>query len=165
MSLPRIELIAAIAANGVIGRNGQLAWHLPDDLKHFKALTTGHPVLMGRKTYESIGRPLPNRRNIVVTTTLKQSPHPSVEIAPSLDAALALLNPTDRAFIIGGSALYAAALPLADTLHLTELDEPVEGDAKFPLFERSSWRVFSESHHSRDEKHPIGFWFRTYERA
>src|SRR6187401_2083270 len=110
MAGPSLELIAAVAANGVIGKGGQLAWHLPDDLRHFKQLTTGHPILMGRRTYESIGRPLPGRRSIVISTTLRERPHPEVEIASSLDGALALLAETaGSAFIIGGAVLYAAA--------------------------------------------------------
>src|SRR6187401_2213584 len=140
MAGPSLELIAAVAANGVIGKGGQLAWHLPDDLRHFKQLTMGHPILMGRRTYESIGRPLPGRRSIVISTTLKERPHPEVWIAASLDDALKLIE-TDPgpAFIIGGAVLYAAALPRADVLHLTELDDAVEGDVLFPPFDRTQW--------------------------
>jgi dihydrofolate reductase len=161
-----LELIAAIAANGVIGRGGQLPWHLPDDLRHFKALTTGHPILMGRRTYESIGRPLPGRRSIVVTTTLTDPPAPGVELARSLDdaARLAATSPSP-AFVIGGAVLYAAALPRVRVLHLTELDGPVDGDAFFPAFERSDWRLTSEVRHARDDRHAVGFRFRTYERT
>src|SRR4051812_39267844 len=137
MSL-QLELIAAVARNGVIGRNGQLPWHLPDDLKHFKQLTLGHPIIMGRRTYESIGKPLPGRRSIVVTSTLGRIE--GVEVTPSLDEALQLVRDTPgTAFIIGGAVLYAATLPIVNVLHLTELDEAVEGDAFFPPYDKSQW--------------------------
>lgn len=166
MSRPRLELVAAVAANGVIGRAGQLPWHLPDDLRHFKALTTGHPILMGRRTFESIGRPLPGRRSIVVSTTLAAPPAPGVEVADSLGRALELAAASPGpAYVIGGGVLYAAALPLASALHLTELDEPVEGDAFFPPFDRSEWRLVNQTRHGRDDRHAMGFHFRTYERA
>ena len=162
---PRLELIAAVAANGVIGRGNALPWHLPDDLKHFKQLTLGHAILMGRRTYESIGRPLPGRRNIVISSTLCQAPHPSVELAASLDDALALAAASPPpAFIIGGAALYRAALPRAVALHLTELDEPVEGDVFFPPFDRARWQVIAELRHETDDRHALAFAFRTYAR-
>ena len=165
MSAPRLELIAAVAANGVIGRDGQLAWHLPDDLRHFKQLTLGYPILMGRRTYESIGRPLPGRRSIVISTTMKDPPHAEVAIASSLDAALTLVADTPGpAFVIGGAVLYAAALPHITVMHLTELDQPIEGDVTFPAFDRSQWRRTSTLRHERDERHPIGFTFVRYER-
>jgi dihydrofolate reductase len=165
MAGPRLELIAAVAANGVIGKGGQLAWHLPDDLRHFKQLTMGHPILMGRRTYESIGRPLPGRRSIVISTTLKEPPHPEVWIAPSLDDALKLIE-TDPgpAFVIGGAVLYAAALPRADVLHITELDDAVDGDVLFPPFDRSQWRLGSAVRHDRDDRHAMPFTFARYER-
>jgi dihydrofolate reductase len=164
-SEPTLELIAAVAANGVIGKRGQLAWHLPDDLRHFKQLTMGHPILMGRRTYESIGRPLPGRRSIVISTTMKDPPHPDVWIASALDDALKLISPDPGpAFIIGGAVLYAAALPRADVLHLTELDDPVEGDVFFPPFDRSQWRLVSSVRHPRDDRHPMAFTFSRYER-
>jgi dihydrofolate reductase len=160
-----LELIAAVAANGVIGRNGQLAWHLPDDLKHFKSLTMGRPILMGRRTYESIGKPLPGRRSIVVSETMKAPPHVGVELARSLDEGIALAASTPGpAFVIGGAVLYAAALPRADVLHLTELDWPVDGDVLFPPFDRSVWRVVEEMAHAADDRHAFAFRFRRYER-
>jgi dihydrofolate reductase len=162
----RLELIVAMAANRVIGRGGQLPWHLPDDLKHFKQLTLGHPIIMGRRTYESIGRPLPGRRNIVVSAQLPGPPHDGVELARSLDDAVALAGTSDdRAFIIGGAALYAAALPRVELMHLTELDAAIEGDVIFPPFEKSQWRLVEEIHHDRDERHAFSFHFRTYARS
>ena len=109
---PRVFLVAAVAANGIIGADGKLPWRLPEDLKHFKALTLGHPVIMGRKTWESLGRPLPGRENIVVTRSAGYDA-PGASVAASLEAALALCAGEAVVFVIGGSALYAAALPLA----------------------------------------------------
>ena len=167
MSLPsaRLELIAAVAANGVIGRGGQLPWRLPDDLKHFKQLTLGHALIMGRKTYESIAKPLPGRQNIVVSRTWDVRPHPAVAVAGCLDDALALAAASPPpAFVIGGAALYADALPLVDVMHLTELENAVEGDTFFPAFSKSDWRPVSEVRHETDDRHAIAFRFRTYER-
>jgi dihydrofolate reductase len=161
-----LELVVAVAANGVIGRGGQLPWHLPDDLKHFKALTMGHPILMGRRTYESIGKPLPGRRSIVVSTTMTTPPAAGVELAKSLDDAINLASTAPGpAFVIGGAGLYDAALPRADVLHVTELDDAVEGDTHFPPIDRSRWRVAAETRHERDDRHAHAFWFRTYERG
>jgi dihydrofolate reductase len=160
-----LELIVAVAANGVIGRGGTLPWHLPDDLKHFKALTMGHPILMGRRTYESIGKPLPGRRSIVMSKTISAPPAPGVNLAHSLDDALRFAASTPGpAFVIGGAALYAAALSRCARLHLTDLDVPVEGDTFFPAFDRSQWQLRAESRHEADDRHATGFWFRTYER-
>jgi dihydrofolate reductase len=160
----RLELIVAMAANRVIGRGGQLPWHLPDDLKHFKQLTLGHPIIMGRKTYESIGKPLPGRRNIVVSAMLTKPPHPDVVLARSLEEAASLAD-AGVAFIIGGAALYAAAMPLVQTMHLTELDVAVEGDTFFPRFDKSGWRIISETRHEGDERHAFSFNCRTYWRV
>jgi dihydrofolate reductase len=161
---PRIELLAAVAANGVIGRAGQLPWHLPDDLKRFKALTLNQTVIMGRKTYDSIGRPLPNRRNIIVSTTLNSDPS-NTKLAATFEDALALAAQTaTKTFIIGGAQLYAAAFPRASVLHLTEVDEAVEGDTHFPPFDKSNWRLIEDIPHDRDATHALAFHFRTYER-
>jgi len=136
---PRVYLVAAVAANGVIGAGGKLPWRLPEDLRHFKALTLGHPVIMGRRTWESLGRPLPGRENIVVTRTAGYEA-PGAHLAASLEAALALCAGESLAFVIGGSELYAAALPLADGLVLTEIRRDYDGDVRFPEFDRAAWR-------------------------
>jgi dihydrofolate reductase len=163
---PELHVIAAVAANGVIGRGGQLPWRLPDDLRYFKSLTMGHPILMGRRTFESIGRPLPGRRSIVVSTTLPDPAPAGVERARSLEEALEMTEGAGGAvFVIGGAALYAAALPRARVVHLTELDEPVKGDVVFPPFDRSAWRCVSDVPHPRDDRHAFAFRFRRYERA
>ena len=162
---PRLELIAAMAANGVIGRGGELPWRLPDDLKRFRQLTLGHPVIMGRKTYDSIGKPLPGRVNIVVSAQLREPPHPDVTLACSLDEALALAAPAARVFVIGGATIYESALQLSAKLHLTELDEAVAGDTFFPPFDRSQWRLIEDLRHERDDRHAHAFHLRTYVRA
>jgi len=127
-----LALIVAVARNGVIGKDGGLPWHVSEDLKHFKKTTHGHAVIMGRKTHDSIGRPLPKRRNIVVTRQTGTL-FPGCEAAHSLDEAIALARTTDDCpFIIGGAGLYEEALPLATELHLTTIDEDVDGDAYFP---------------------------------
>ena len=161
----RLELIAAVAANGVIGCGGQLPWRLPDDLKHFKELTLGHAIIMGWKTYDSIGKPLAGRRNVVISRSWDQRPPADVERASSLDEAIvrAAASPPP-AFIIGGAQVYASALPRVQVMHLTELDEPVEGDVFFPDFDRARWRLTREIRHERDDRHAIPFRFCTYDR-
>lgn len=162
-----LEIVAAVAANGVIGRAGQLPWHLPDDLRHFKELTMGHPVIMGRKTYESVGRPLPGRLTIVVSHSLTQPPHEQVKLANSLEAATALAAAATEgpAFVVGGEEIYRLALPRVSTMYLTELDEPAEGDAYFPLFDPCQWWVATETVHPRDDAHSMGFRIRKYIRV
>jgi len=136
---PRVYLVAAVAANGTIGANGTLPWHLPEDLKHFKALTLGHPVIMGRKTWESLGKALPGRENIVVTRAPGYEA-PGASVASSLAGALALCAGESTVFVMGGGELYAEALPLAHGLVLTEIQRDYAGDARFPSFDRSAWR-------------------------
>jgi dihydrofolate reductase len=130
-------LIAAMARGRVIGLGDALPWHLPEDMAHFRAATRGHPVIMGRKTWDSLPerfRPLPGRRNIVLTRQSAWRP-PGAEALPSLAAALAATAAAERVFVIGGAELYAAALPLADTLMLTEIDADIAGDTRFPPFD------------------------------
>lgn len=136
---PGLYLIAAVAANGVIGAGGGLPWRLPEDLQHFKRLTQGHAVIMGRRTWESIGRPLPGRRNVVVT---RQAAFvaPGASVAPSLEEALERCRDQDAVFVIGGAELYRAALPIAEGLLLTEIRRDYPGDTRFPEFDRGEWR-------------------------
>lgn len=136
---PAIYLVAAIAANGIIGANGKLPWHLPEELAHFKKLTMGHPIIMGRRTWESLGRALPGRENIVVTRTPGYEA-PGAAVATSLDAAIALCTGETVAFVIGGSRLFEAALPLARGLVLTEIQREYAGDTWFPAYDRGQWR-------------------------
>jgi len=138
MSKPVLTLVAAKARNGVIGINNTLPWHLPEDLKHFKAVTLGKPVLMGRKTYDSIGRPLPGRRNIVITRQADWQAD-GVEVAHSLQQALTMADGVEEVCLIGGADLYRQAMVLADSLRLTEIAESFAGDAYFPEVARSSF--------------------------
>ncbi|OFZ86614.1 MAG: diacylglycerol kinase [Betaproteobacteria bacterium RBG_16_66_20] len=158
----RIYLIAAVAKNGVIGARGKLPWHLPEDLRHFKKLTLGHPVIMGRRTWESLGRPLPGRDNIVVTRTTGYEA-PGASVAASLAAAIALCSGEPVAFVIGGAEIYAAALALADGLVLTEIQQDFEGDTHFPQWDRSAWRVSQKETHTAADG--VRFDFVLYERA
>jgi dihydrofolate reductase len=148
--LPQLSIIAAVSRNGVIGRDNSLIWHLPEDLQHFKRVTLGCPVLMGRKTFDSIGKPLPGRRNVVIT----RDPHwtaPGVEEAPSLPAALELLKHATKVFIIGGAQVYAEALPLVDELILTEIDRDFEGDTHFPTWDRNAFEEVARETHQAPE--------------
>ncbi len=155
-------LVAALARNRVIGVGNRLPWRLPEDLAHFKRLTMGAPVIMGRKTRDSIGRPLPGRRNIVVTRARDASWEGCV-VAHSLDAALAAAHDAAVAFVIGGAELYAQALPRADRLHLTLIDADYAGDAWFPEFDAAEWReVAREPGVSADG---LGYAFVDYERT
>jgi dihydrofolate reductase len=136
--LPRITLLAARARDGAIGRDNALPWHLPEDLRHFKATTLGHPIVMGRRTFDSIGRPLPGRRTIVVTRDPAWS-RPGCERAGSLDEAIARCAGSPEVFVVGGAQLYAAAMPRADRLLLTEVDVQVDGDTFFPPVDPGRW--------------------------
>jgi dihydrofolate reductase len=144
---PRIYLVAAVASNGVIGVAGKLPWHLPEDLKHFKRLTLGHPVIMGRQTWESLGRALPDRENIVVSRTAGYDA-PGAAVATSLGAALALCADEPVAFVIGGHRLFVESLPVAAGLVLTEIYKDYEGDTWFPEFDRSQWRETQREAHT-----------------
>lgn len=148
MKKPRLNLIVAMARNRTIGRNNQLPWQLPEDLQFFKRTTLGHPIIMGRNTYESIGRPLPGRRNIVVSRQPQYQAN-GCEVVSSLPDALALCQDQDNLFVIGGSQLYALALPLADRLYITEIKQDIQGDAYFPAFEHLGFcETQREAHHA-----------------
>ncbi len=159
-----LALVAAVDRSLAIGRDGDLPWRLPDDLKRFKALTSGHPVLMGRKTAESLGRALPNRRNLVLTRS-GRVPFAGMEPVASLDEARSLAG-DDTLMVIGGGEVYALALPLATTLHLTHVDVRVDGaDAHFPAWEPGEWRAAVRECHPADERHAHAFEFVDYVRA
>ena len=164
MPKPVLTLLAAVARNGVIGIDNRLPWHLPADLKHFKALTLGHTVIMGRKTWESLPakfRPLPGRRNIVVTRDGTYRAEGAV-VALSLPAAVAAAE-NGEAFVIGGAELYAAALPLADRLQLTEIGAEFEGDIHFPPIDPCHWHETSRETHRAEAD--FDYAFVTYERC
>ena len=157
-----VHLVAAVASNGVIGAWGKLPWHLPEDLQHFKALTYGHPVIMGRRTWDSLGKPLPGRDNVVVTR--KQGfAAPGASVASSLEAELALYAHSPVVFVIGGGELYAAALAHAEVLLLTEIQRDYEGDARFPDLDRSAWRESERV--ARSTADGLRYDFVRYERA
>lgn len=161
----RVALIAALAANGVIGRDGALPWRLPADLARFKKLTTGHPVVMGRKTHESIGRALPGRLNLVLTRG--GSHFPGCETVASADAAIARAQRegASELWVIGGAAIYEAFLPLADRLELTHVEAEVEGDVRFPALPAGVFELAAQEAHPADERHEFAFRFATYRRA
>ena len=150
-----VILIAAVGSNGVIGRDNDLPWRIREDLQHFKALTLGHTLVMGRKTYDSIGRPLPGRRTVVVTRQLDWSTE-GVEVAHDLAIALKLADGNDI-YVAGGGEIYRQALPYADRLELTEVGQSPDGDVTFPSFDRTAWRETARTDHD-------GFSFVTYVR-
>ena len=158
-----ITLIAALDRNFAIGRGNQLPWHLPNDLKRFKALTLGKPVLMGRKTAESLGRALPERRNLVLTRS-GQVPFAGMEAVASLSDASAMVG-GDELMVIGGGEIYVLALPLATRMYLTWVEtEVVEADAFFPRFTEHEWREEARERHAADAKHAFAFEFVEYVR-
>ncbi len=145
-----------MARNRVIGRDNRLPWRLPADLAYFKQVTMGHPVIMGRRTWESIGRPLPGRQNIVVSRNPGYSA-PGATVVGSLDDAWRAAGDVDEACVIGGTSLFAEALPLADRIHLTEVDAEIEGDTYFPAFDRSQWVEREVARQARDDRHAYPF--------
>ena len=159
--MSRVVLIAAVARDGGIGRDNRLLVHLPEDLAHFKRTTLGHPVVMGRRTWESVGRPLPGRRNIVVTRDARYVAA-GAETAPSLEAALARLAEAPAVFVIGGASLYAEAMPLADELVLTEIDAEFEADTHFPRWNAAEFRQTARE--SRQAPDGLRYDFVRYER-
>ncbi|TVQ41648.1 MAG: type 3 dihydrofolate reductase [Wenzhouxiangella sp.] len=161
--MPELTLIAAMARNRVIGANGGMPWHLPADLAHFKQTTFGHPVLMGRKTFESIGRPLPGRRNIVLSRAGPDLPD-GVEQAESLELVLDRLGDADSLMVIGGGEIYRLALPLASRLVLTFIDADIEGDTRFPEFSRRDWQLSRMQARPADDRNPHALVFAEFQR-
>lgn len=159
-----ISIIVAMAANRVIGHENRLPWHLPADLQHFKQITMGKPILMGRKTWESIGRPLPGRTNIVITRDVSYSADGCV-VVHSLDAALEAARDSDEIMVIGGAEFYRQVLPRVSTLYLTLVEGEFEGDAFFPEIVDAEWREVERSDHGPDEKNPHAYSFVRLERV
>ena len=151
-----ISLIVAAANNDVIGSADDLPWHLPDDLRNFKRLTTGKPIVMGRKTHESIGRPLPDRRNIVLTRDAAYEA-PGCEVVASVEEALERVADEDEVMIIGGGEIYAAFLPMADRVYLTHVYADVEGDTLFKPLDKSAWQLIAKESHAADADHDYAF--------
>lgn len=159
-----IHLVVAKSDNNVIGHDNQLIWHLPNDWKHFKEITTGHPIIMGRKTFESIGRPLPNRTNIIITRNKNYSIE-NTKVAHSLNEAIEIAKKIDEdIFIIGGGKIYEQALDLVDILEVTEVHENFEGDTYFPVIDLNVWKEISRIKHHKDEKNKFDYSFVRYER-
>jgi dihydrofolate reductase len=161
--MARLSLIVAMAENRVIGARGALPWHLSSDLRRFRALTMGHHIIMGRKTYDSIGRPLPGRRMIVVTRQ-RNFAAPEVMFAHSLDAAIALAHSDEEAFVIGGGELYRAALDRVDRIYLTQVHAAIDGDTFFPEIDLSCWRLVEKSEHAAARKDDYAYSFLVYDR-
>lgn len=158
MHKPLISLIVAMANNRVIGKDKQMPWHLPADLAHFKAVTLGKPIIMGRKTYESIGRPLPGRRNIVISRNRDYKAE-GCDTVTSLEEAIGLVNDVEELMIIGGGHLYSQTLSQADRLYLTFIDLDVDGDTQFPKFEQLTLTEVKREKHHKDEKNPYDYQF------
>jgi dihydrofolate reductase len=158
-----LSIICAVARNGVIGRGGRLPWHLPDDLAHFKRVTLGRPVIMGRRTWESLPRALPGRRNLVVTRAPGYAAR-GAEVFASLDAALATCGEASDPVVIGGAELYAEALPRARRIYLTRVNAEVEGDVYFPPFPEAEYAEIERIEHAADARHAFAFSIATLER-
>lgn len=158
-----ISIIVAVASNGIIGGGNSMLWHISEDLRRFKRITSGHPVIMGRKTFEAIGRPLPQRRNIVITRQ-KDYAHEGITVVGSLEEAIDMFAPEEEVFVTGGGQIYAQALPLAEKLYLTTVMRDYEGDTKFPEWDRNEWREVSREYHDRGENYPYPFEYTDWER-
>ena len=162
-------MIAAVSQNGVIGKDNDLVWDLPDDMRYFMKTTTGHPVIMGRKNYESLPekfRPLPNRTNIIITRNENYSARGS-EVVHSIEDALEVAGKggADECFIIGGGEIYRIGLPYANKLYITEIEGVYDGDTFFPEYVKANWKEVSRVHHSIDDRHKVPFDFVVYERV
>jgi dihydrofolate reductase len=142
----KLSIIVAMSSNRVIGVNNTLPWHISEDLKHFKSLTTGHTIIMGRKTYESIGRPLPNRRNIVISRNIEAS-YEGAEVVHSIEDAFSICKNDNEVFVIGGSNIYEQALSLVDYIYITEIKKSFSGDAFFPEINKQMWIESSRENH------------------
>jgi dihydrofolate reductase len=158
--MTKLALIAAVANNGVIGNNNQLPWHLSQDLQYFKATTLNHTILMGRKTFDSIGKPLPKRRNIVLTRELTWQ-HAGCEVCHSIAEAVAMCHPQETMFVIGGEEIFKLAFPLATHLYLTEIKKDFSGDVFFPVYDKVGWEEISRFPQQEGE---IRFDFVVYKR-
>ena len=159
-----ITIIAAIGNNNELGKDNQLLWHLPADLQRFKELTSGHPIIMGRKTYQSIGKPLPNRTNIVVSRK-EDWFEEGILIVPSLKEAIKHAKRIDtNAFVIGGGDIYSQMIDMADRLEITQVDFATDADTFFPKIDERIWQKTNEIYHPKDEKNQYDFYFQTWER-
>ena len=163
MTSPTITLIVAVADSGVIGRDNALPWHLPEDLKHFKRLTMGKPIVMGRRTFESIGKPLPGRQNIVLTRDPNYR-REGITVVHDADSALAAANAAAEIMIIGGSDLFRLFLPRTVRIHLTRVHADVAGDVTWPALDTRAWEVVSREAHDADDRHAHAMTFEVWEK-
>ena len=156
-----VILIAAAAKNNALGKNNDLIWHLPDDFKRFKAITSGHYIIMGRKTFESFPKPLPNRTHVVITRQTGYQPEGCI-VVDSIEKALAISPKNENIFIIGGGEIYTLGLPFAQKIELTRVDNDFEADVFFPEIDLKQWKLVEEEFHLKDEKHKYDFSFQTF---
>lgn len=163
MERPLISAIVAAAENNAIGKDNQLLWHLPNDLRFFKRNTTGHPIIMGRKTYESVGKPLPNRRNIIITRQTGYAVE-GAEVVHSLGEALDSCSGEPEVFVLGGAEIYEQALPFVDRIYLTRVHAELPGDSFFPELNEQEWQLASAESHPADDRHAYSYTFRIYKR-
>ena len=159
-----IIMIAAVAENFALGKDNELVWHLPDDFKRFKQLTTNHYIIMGRKTFESFPKPLPNRTHVIITRQQDYKAEGCLVVANLADA-LAMVPKDENAFVIGGGEIYALALPFTDVIELTKVHARFEADTFFPEIDSKQWKLVSEEYHPKDEKHLFDFTYETYRRV
>ena len=158
-----VILIAAAAKNNALGKNNDLIWHLPDDFKRFKAITSGHYIIMGRKTFESFPKPLPNRTHVVITRQKGYQPEGCI-VVDSIEKALAISPKNENVFIIGGGEIYTLGLPFAQKIELTRVHNDFEADVFFPEIDLKQWKLIEEEFHLKDEKHKYDFSFQTFKR-
>ena len=156
-----ITIIAAAGINNELGKDNDLVWHLPDDFKRFKKLTTGHHIIMGRKTFQSFPKPLPNRTHIVITRNKDYHPEGAITVY-SMEEALKIVKNDDQPFIIGGGEIYKIGMEVADKIELTRVNSSFEADTFFPEIPSKNWRLISEEFHSKDEKHKFEFSYQTF---
>ncbi|WP_396597948.1 dihydrofolate reductase [Dokdonia sp. R86516] len=159
-----ITMIAAAAENNALGKDGNIPWHLPDDFKHFKQLTTGHHIIMGRKTWESLPRPLPNRTHIVITRDLNYKAENAI-VVHSLEDALAYSKDEQQVFIIGGGEIYTLGMDYATHIELTRVHNEYEADAFFPTIDTNTWKLTKSVFHDVDDRHKSGFTFETWKKT
>jgi len=159
-----ITMIAAIAENNALGKDNDLLWHLPDDFKRFKQITSGHHIIMGRKTFESFPKPLPNRTHVIITRQKNYSPEGCI-VVDSMEKAIEACPKDEAIFIIGGGEIYTLGMDFADSLEITRVHESFEADAFFPEIDRTRWNLISEAYHPADEKHKYDFSYQTFTKA
>lgn len=157
-----LTIIAAASENNALGKDNDLVWHLPDDFKRFKSLTTGHFIIMGRKTFESFPKPLPNRTHIIITRQKEYAVPENCLVVSSLNKAITLCPEKEENFIIGGGQIYKQSIEIADKIELTRVHTTIEADTFFPEFDTTQWKLIEEEYHPKDEKHQYDFTYQTY---